>query len=125
MANCCSMGCSCHLVRSAVSVVKPVMITIEVAYATPQQQWLVALQVAPGTSAIDAVKQAISSGLLPADLDLSAVVLGVWSKVLKAPQSYSVKANDRIELYRPLTLDPMEIRKVRAAKARALRAKTD
>lgn len=100
------------------------MMTIEVAYATPQQQWLVALQVAPGTSAIDAVKQAIGSGLLPADLDLEGLVLGVWSKVLKAPQNYSVKANDRIELYRPLTLDPMEIRKVRAAKARTLRAKT-
>jgi putative ubiquitin-RnfH superfamily antitoxin RatB of RatAB toxin-antitoxin module len=101
------------------------MISIEVAYATAQQQWLVTLQVAPGTSAMDAVKQAMNSGLLPADLNLDALAVGVWSKVLKAPQSYSVKANDRIELYRPLTLDPMEIRKVRAAKARASRAKTN
>lgn len=100
------------------------MISIEVAYATAQQQWLVTLQVAHGTSAMDAVKQAISSGLLPADLNLDALAVGVWSKVLKAPQSYCVKANDRIELYRPLTLDPMEIRKVRAAKARASRAKS-
>ena len=100
------------------------MISIEVAYATAQQQWLVTLQVASGTSAMDAVKQAISSGLLPADLNLDALAVGVWSKVLKAPQSYIVKANDRVELYRPLTLDPMEIRKVRAAKARASRAKS-
>ncbi|MDZ4297936.1 MAG: RnfH family protein [Moraxellaceae bacterium] len=100
------------------------MIKIEVAYATAEQQWLAELSVAPGTSALQAVEQAIANDLLPANLVLADLAIGVWSKVLKSPQSYSVKINDRVELYRPLTLDPMEIRKVRAAKARTLRTKT-
>jgi putative ubiquitin-RnfH superfamily antitoxin RatB of RatAB toxin-antitoxin module len=101
------------------------MIKVEVAYATAQKQWLAELDVAEGTSAMAAVQQAISEGLLPTDLALENLAIGVWSKVLKSPQSYQLKANERVELYRPLTLDPMEIRKVRAAKARASRTKKD
>ncbi len=100
------------------------LINIEVAYATAQQQWLLSLQLESGSTAADAVTMAVKSGQLPQGLSLDDLAVGVWSKVLKSPQTYRLQAGDRVELYRPLTLDPMEIRKARAAKARAARGKS-
>ena len=89
------------------------LIEVEVVYAAPQQQLLCTLQVAAGTGARAAVLQ---SPLLQAfaEVDFQAAPLGVFGK--KVADDYAVQAHDRVEVYRPLLIDPKENRRRRAAK---------
>jgi uncharacterized protein len=60
------------------------------------------------------VRQAVlASGLLAAfpDLNLSHSVVGVWGR--KAPASQALRDQDRIEVYRPLQVDPKLARRER------------
>ena len=91
------------------------MIHVEVAYALPDRQTLLAIDVPENSN----VKQAIElSGILQQhqDIDLNANKVGIWSKTCKLTQE--VKSGDRIEIYRPLIADPKEVRKRRAEKAK-------
>lgn len=54
------------------------------------------------------------SGLLVSHPELVGLPVGIFSKVVQLDTP--VKAGDRVELYRPLTLDPMETRRRRAKK---------
>ena len=90
------------------------IITIEVAYALPEKQSLLQLQV----DAESTVEQAIDkSGIMTShpEIDLSLLKVGIWSKTCKLEAG--LKDGDRIEIYRPLIADPKEVRKRRAEKA--------
>ncbi len=98
------------------------MIPVEVVYALPQRQRLLQLEVEPGSSALQAVQQ---SGILTefSEIDLTTASLGVFSRLLDGhtlplPADYRVKPHDRIEIYRPLLVDPKQARLRRAAKKR-------
>ncbi|MDZ7753722.1 MAG: RnfH family protein [Gammaproteobacteria bacterium] len=93
-------------------------ITVEVAYALPEQQWLLELQVPEGTTARQAVE---SSGLLEAcpDLDLDNSRLGIFGKASKPDQV--LRARDRVEIYRPLIADPKEVRRLRAKEGKRMK----
>jgi uncharacterized protein len=98
-------------------------ITVEVAYATPQRQCIVEVTVPHGTSALDAVLQSGIARQFP-DIDPHTASMGIFSKpldgkALPLPQDYQLKARDRVEIYRPLLIDPKEARLARAAKATA------
>ena len=97
------------------------MIAIEVAYALPDKQKILVLQVAEGTSVYDA---AINSGMdqFFSDLNIAEAKLGVFGKAVAKPQQQVVREGDRIEIYRPLIADPKEVRKARAAKVKAEKA---
>ena len=82
-------------------------IGIEVVYAGPQGQRLCRLSVPKGTTAGEAVTL---SGLL-AELP-DAARLGIFSRRVESGQV--LEDGDRVELYRPLILDPMEARRRRA-----------
>ena len=91
------------------------LIPIEVAYASADQSWLVPFDVEEGTT----VQQAISrSGILKQcpEIDLEKNKVGIFSKI--AALDVQVRAGDRIEIYRPLILDPKEARRLRAEKAK-------
>jgi hypothetical protein len=51
-------------------------------------------------------------------------MLGVWSKVVTEPSTHILQDGDRVEIYRPLTIDPKAARKARAEKVRAEKAKS-
>jgi putative ubiquitin-RnfH superfamily antitoxin RatB of RatAB toxin-antitoxin module len=90
-------------------------IQVEVAYALPDVQKIIALEVAPGTTAYEA---AVRSGIdrhFPL-IDLETSDMGVFGKAIK-PREYRLHAGDRVEIYRPLLADPKEVRKKRAAAA--------
>lgn len=96
------------------------MIHVEVAYALPDRQRIVELQVLEGTTALEAVRQSGIDRLFPG-IEIDSVVLGVFSQVLGTkglpPASeYFLKDRDRVEIYRPLIADPKEARRKRAAK---------
>lgn len=94
-------------------------VTIEVAYALPDKQRIEVVEVPAGTTAIEAVAlsgiEAHFDELIVSD-DLK---LGVWGKAVA--HSRVLEAGERVEIYRPLLIDPKEVRKQRAAKARAER----
>lgn len=91
------------------------MLRIEVAFATPERQQTVAIEVPRGTTIAEAVA---SSGLAAAfpTFDFHALPKGVWGQ--KQPESHTVKEGDRVEIYRPLIKQPMDARRERAEKKR-------
>ncbi|MCL4120022.1 UNVERIFIED_CONTAM: hypothetical protein GTU68_061574 [Idotea baltica] len=87
------------------------LINVEVAYALPNRQQLTELKVPRGTTAFEAVQQSGIVEQFP-EIDLVSVKMG-----LKAPKEHVLEAMDRVEIYRPLIIDPKEVRKRRAEKA--------
>ncbi len=88
--------------------------TIEIVYALPERQRIVRLQLpATGITAAAAVEQ---SGLLDEfpELRERPLVLGIFGTVC-APEHF-LRDRDRVEIYRPLLVDPREQRRARAAK---------
>ena len=94
------------------------MIHVEVVFATPDKQQIVALELPAGTSVREA---ALKSGLDARfeGLDLAKADLGVFGKVVAKPENTPLNDGDRVEIYRPLIADPKEVRKQRAAKVKA------
>ena len=92
------------------------MIAVEVAYAEPEKQKIIALVVEPGTTMLQAVKL---SGIMKEfpQIDLDTSKLGIFGQAIKKPNDYELKEGDRIEIYRPLLADPKEVRRRRAEKA--------
>lgn len=88
---------------------------VEVVYATAEQQWLLTVEVAPGTTLREAVRLSGIAEQVP-DLAVDACPLGIFGKVVNEAAQQAVVEGDRIELYRPLLVDPKEVRKQRAAK---------
>ncbi|PCJ51072.1 MAG: RnfH family protein [Gammaproteobacteria bacterium] len=92
------------------------MIDVEIAYAQPDKQTLLILQVDKDCTAIEAVRL---SGIVDEypEINLQVAKLGIFSKA--CDNDYKLKAGDRVEIYRPLLADPKEIRKRRAAEMAA------
>jgi len=99
------------------------LIEVEVVYAEPAKQQLLALKVPVGTTALEAVKlSGIEQGF--PNLDLNNVSFGIFSRPLDgrstpAVDEYLMQAGDRVEIYRPLLIDPKQARRQRAARAKA------
>jgi putative ubiquitin-RnfH superfamily antitoxin RatB of RatAB toxin-antitoxin module len=93
-------------------------IKVEVAYALPEKQRIIALDVNEGCTVFEAVEQ---SGIDKqfADLDISTAKMGVFAKAVLKPREEQLHEGDRVEIYRPLIADPKEVRKARAAKMKA------
>ena len=93
------------------------MIRVEVAYARPEKQKLIALEVPEGTTLYEAAVQSGITEHFP-DLDLESAPMGVFGKAEPAPGKRVLQDGERVEIYRPLKLDPKEVRRARAEKAR-------
>lgn len=93
-------------------------LTVEVAFALPERQKIVTLAVPPGTTAREAVRQAHLDEHFPelAAESFEDAELGVFGKRLPAPDRYMLSAGDRVEVYRPLRIDPKQARIERAAR---------
>ncbi|MEQ1484212.1 RnfH family protein [Methyloglobulus sp.] len=89
------------------------LIAVEVAYAKPEEQTIVTINVPQGTTLEQAVKL---SGLLVRfpEINCSELRLGIFGVTSKPEQN--VKQGDRVEIYRPLIHDPKEARRQRALK---------
>lgn len=98
-----------------------VMINIEVAYALPQRQQILSLQVEEGTSVFDAVERSGIVRLFP-DIDLETARMGVFGKAVPKPRETPLSEGDRVEIYRPLLADPKQVRKQRAERVKAEKA---
>ncbi len=94
-------------------------IRVEVAYALPHKQAILALDVAAGTTALAAAQQ---SGITDKfeGIDLENARFGIFGSVVGPGQV--LQEGDRVEIYRPLVADPKEVRKARAARVKERRA---
>ena len=92
---------------------------VEVAYALPDKQSLVSLEVEEGTTIKEAIE---ASGVLDTydQIDLTRDKVGIFSKF--ATLDTVLREKDRVEIYRPLIADPKKVRKERAAKGKGMRS---
>ncbi|MBT2785694.1 MULTISPECIES: RnfH family protein [unclassified Halomonas] len=91
-------------------------LAVEVAYALPSKQRIVALRVPEGTTARQAVALADLPALfpeVPGDTFAEAP-LGIFGKALRNPDTQPLRDGDRVEVYRPLAIDPKAARLERA-----------
>lgn len=91
---------------------KTEIMTVEIAYAVPDKQLIKSISVDAGTTAVEAVRL---SGIredfpqIPGDDEIE---MGIFSK--KIPADEVLQHGDRVEIYRPLLIDPKEARRLKA-----------
>ncbi|WP_074012585.1 RnfH family protein [Candidatus Sodalis sp. SoCistrobi] len=90
-------------------------IRVEVVYALPERQYLRQLVLEEGSTLEQAIR---ASGLLAMrqDIDLNVNKVGIFSRPAKLDDTLS--DGDRVEIYRPLLIDPKELRRQRAERTR-------
>lgn len=93
-------------------------IEIVVVHALPHKQIVRQLNVPAGTTAKQAVELSGIGGMFP-EIDLSQNKLGIFGKLVR-PETI-LRDRDRVEIYRPLSVDPKEARRRRAEEAKAMR----
>jgi uncharacterized protein len=88
-------------------------VKVEVAYAEPTDQALIPLDLPEGSRAEEAI---IRSGILERfpGIDLARNKIGIFGKLCGLERILT--EGDRVEIYRPLLVDPKEARRSRAAK---------
>ena len=84
---------------------------VEVVYAANERQVVVALEVDADATVEDALRQAAGHAAFEG-VDLSGLPVGVYGA--QAERSRLLRPGDRVELYRPLLIDPKEARRRRA-----------
>jgi len=96
----------------AVASIEPTLLAIEVVYARPERAWRASLRLAPGSTALQAFE---ASGLRERVAELASAEpdLGVFAHPV-APDR-PLRNGDRVEIYRPLLIDPKDARRKRAA----------
>ena len=96
------------------------LIAVEVAYALPERQLIVPLEVTAGTTALEAAQQSGIEQEFPGLVIDAGTNLGIFGQAV--PPQQALRPGDRVEIYRPLKADPKAARKARAEKAKARRA---
>lgn len=84
---------------------------VEVAYAKKDTQCVVKVIVEKGATVQDVINESKVLVLYP-EIDFNVLKVGIFGKIKTLTDL--VKAGDRIEIYRPLVMDPKEARRKRA-----------
>ena len=97
------------------SAKKTKTLRVEVAYALPESSRLIALDVVQGTCIEQAIK---ASGIIDQhpEIDLATHRVGIFGRL--ATLNTPLMQGDRVEIYRPLTVDPKTARRLRAENKR-------
>ena len=88
---------------------------IDLVYALKEQQKLYFLDLLEGVTIKEAIEE---SGLLNdfPEVDLQQQKIGIYGEVF--PLNHKLQDKDRIEIYRALTIDPKDARRIRAEEKR-------
>lgn len=89
------------------------LVTIEVVYALPERQTLLKLSLKAGATVRTAIERSGLCATYP-ELDITRNKVGIFGKRV-APDT-ALKNGDRVEIYRPLSVDPKDARRRRARK---------
>lgn len=93
-------------------------VQVEVAYARPEEQVIIPVEVEEGATLRSAVER---SGILERfpEIDLDKAKVGIFGKLSKPDTA--LRARDRVEIYRSLIADPKAVRKQRAAEGKKMK----
>ena len=88
-------------------------VQVEVAYALPSQQTVLKVSLPEGATAAEAIE---ASGICDRhpDIDLTQQSVGVFGQVVGLDTP--LQDGDRVEIYRPLQVDPKQAKRRRAQK---------
>ncbi len=86
-------------------------VAVEVAYARPDKQVVIPLRVPAGTTLAAAIERSGIERRFP-EIDWTVNTVGVFGR--RADPGAVVRDGDRVEIYRPLRVDPKEARRQRA-----------
>ena len=95
---------------------------VELAYADPVREILMGLEVRPGSTVLECVERSGLFRLMP-DLRDAEVCFAVFGR--RVEPAAPVSKGDRIEVLRPLEIDPKEARRLRARRAAGARPAAD
>ena len=95
------------------------LIKVEVAYARPDEQKILEVMVEPGSTLEAAIDRSGILEIFP-EIDLNEQKVGVFGKSRKLTDR--VNEGDRVEIYRGLIIDPMDLRRKKADVVRKVRA---
>lgn len=86
---------------------------VEVAFATSTKQIIVSVMVGKNSTILEVIQQSGILTLFP-EIDLTQAKIGIFSNPCQLTDP--IKAGDRVEIYRPLRIDPKEARRAKAKK---------
>ena len=86
-------------------------LAVEVVFATPREQVLLTVDINSGATVADVIAVSGIATRFPG-LVVDRMPVGIWGRQVTADTV--VKAGDRVEIYRPLEIDPREARRQRA-----------
>ena len=84
---------------------------VEVVFAVAERQVLQSVEIPEGSTAADAIESSELAREFP-DVDLDRLQAGVWGRPVE--RDFVLSDGDRVELYRPLAMDPREARRLKA-----------
>jgi len=93
-------------------------IQVEVAYAKPDNQVIIPVEVEEGATLRSAIERSGIMERFP-EIELDKSKVGIFGKLSKLDNP--LRARDRVEIYRPLIADPKEVRKKRAAEGKQMK----
>jgi putative ubiquitin-RnfH superfamily antitoxin RatB of RatAB toxin-antitoxin module len=91
---------------------------VEVAYALSGMQVILPVEVEEGATLRQAIERSGVLNRYP-EIDLAVNKVGVFGRLAKLDET--LRARDRVEIYRPLIADPKEVRKQRAAEGKRMK----
>lgn len=92
---------------------------VEVIYATEASQDIVELELSESATVQDAVMASGLIGQYP-EIELGETPVGIYAE--RVSYDALLREGDRVEIYRPLLLDPMQARRLRAESQAASKA---
>ncbi|PSJ18940.1 RnfH family protein [Nitrosomonas supralitoralis] len=87
---------------------------IEIAYALPEIQIVKKINVPDGCTVEQAIAISVILEQFP-EIDLTKNKLGIFGKFVQLDTK--LRPDDRLEIYRPLIIDPKEVRRMRAKRS--------
>jgi putative ubiquitin-RnfH superfamily antitoxin RatB of RatAB toxin-antitoxin module len=100
----------------------PGKIGVEVAFALPDRQVLAAVELAEGATVAEAIEATGLARRFPA-AKVESLPVGIWGRV--STRDRVLADGDRVEIYRPLQIDPREARRQLARVGKTMRTVRD
>lgn len=98
------------------------LIEIELVFASAERQRLLAIQAGAGVTVAEVISQSGIDLYFPGER-IDELAVGIWGKLVG--RDHIVRDGDRIELYRPLEIDPREARRQLASAGRTMGTPAD
>jgi putative ubiquitin-RnfH superfamily antitoxin RatB of RatAB toxin-antitoxin module len=84
---------------------------VEAVFALPERQVLKAVELPEGSTVADAIRRSELAREFP-EVDFDQLQAGIWGTPVE--RGRTLLDGDRVELYRPLVMDPREARRLKA-----------